>query len=163
MKCCIKRIPTDVSVIIMVSPHYAAWQNATKCGLAGRQMVRIMWTSMRHRRSLGRASACCGMPCGMKIQSAKCRSHPKFAMRHMMSKEFQNYISWLEKRIRRSLLVSFRSFPYIRKRFFFMWTRSNWRHMPSNFCHAAKLQCVAFYHPVQCEYTFRFCSGIQCS
>ncbi len=32
------------------------------------------------------------------------------------------------------------------KNSFLMWIRSNWWHMPSNFCRAAKLQCVAFRH-----------------
>ncbi len=123
---------------VKMRPHYVARQNGTKCGLAARQMARIMWTSMQH--SLGRASSCRGIT----IRSAKCRSHQRFAGWHMMSRESQNYISYLEKKIRRSLLVSFPSFCNLRKRFFFMWTRSNWRHRPSNFCCAAKLLCVAF-------------------
>ncbi len=45
--------------------------------------------------------------------------HQRFAARHMMSKWFQNYISQLEKKIRRSLLVSFHSFCNICKKFFF--------------------------------------------
>ncbi len=36
---------------LQVRPHYAAQQNATKCGLATQQMAGIMWTSMR--RGLG--------------------------------------------------------------------------------------------------------------
>ncbi len=133
----------------MVRPHYAARQNGIKCDLAARQMARIMWTSMQ--RGLGRASSCHGI----KNRPAKCRSHQRFAAQHMISKRFQNYISQLEKKIRQSLLVSFHSFCNLCKRFFFMWTRSNWRHMPSNFCCAAKLQCVAFCHTAQCGCTFR--------
>ncbi len=40
------------------------------------QMARIMYMSMRH--SLRKASACRGMPCDMKIRSAKCQSHQRF-------------------------------------------------------------------------------------
>ncbi len=36
-----------------------------------------------------------------------------------------------------------------------MWTRSNWRHMPSNFCHVTKLQCVAFCRVVKCGSAMR--------
>ncbi len=93
---------------IKVCPHYAARQNDTKCGFAMLQMVRIMWTLMRH--GLGRASACHSMSCSMKIRSAKCRSHERFAAWHMMSKGFQNCISQLEKKTRWSSLVSFHSF-----------------------------------------------------
>ncbi len=50
------------------------------------------------------------MPCGMKIRSAKCQFHQRFAVWHMMSKGFQNGISQLEKKIRRSSLVSVHSF-----------------------------------------------------
>ncbi len=82
---------SSITVCLKVRPYYATWWNATKCGLVAWLMARIMWTSMWH--SLGRASACCGMPCGMKIRSAKCRSHQRFAARHMMSKGFQNFIS----------------------------------------------------------------------
>ncbi len=59
------------------------------------------------------------MPCNMKIRSAKCRSHQRFAVRHIMSKGFQNYISLLEKKIRQSSLVSFRSFCNCCKKIFF--------------------------------------------
>ncbi len=68
------------------------------------------------------ASACRGMPYGMKIQSAKCLSHQRFATRRTMSKGFQNNISQLEKKIRRSLLISFHSFcnlKYSLQKFFF--------------------------------------------
>ncbi len=83
-------------------------------------MARIMWTSMQC--GLCRASTCCGTPCGMKIRSIKCRSHQRFAERHMMSTGFQNDISQLEKKIRRSLLVVFHSFcnlKYSLQKFFF--------------------------------------------
>ncbi len=36
-----------------------------------------------------------------------------------------------------------------------MWTRSHWRHMPSNICRTAKLQCVAFCRAAQCGRTFK--------
>ncbi len=71
------------------------------------------------RCSLGRASACCGMLCGMKIQATKCWSHQTFAVWHMMSKRFQNYISQLEKKIRQSSLISFHSFCNLCKKLFF--------------------------------------------
>ncbi len=45
-----------VGDVVKVHPHYAVWQNAAKCGLAARQMARIMWTSMQWC-GLGRASA----------------------------------------------------------------------------------------------------------
>ncbi len=61
---------------LKVHPHYAARQNAIKCDLVALQIARIMWTSMGC--GLDRASA----RCGMKIRSAKCRSHQIFAMRH---------------------------------------------------------------------------------
>ncbi len=62
---------------LKVYPHYAVRQNATKCGLALRQMARIMWTLMRC--GWGRALACHvawkfdwqnvglikGLPCGI--------------------------------------------------------------------------------------------------
>ncbi len=89
-------------------PRYATWQNATKCGLATRQMERIMWMSMRC--SLGRASTCRGMLYYMKIWSEKCWSHQRFAAQHRMSKGFQNCISQFEKKIRWSSFVSFHSF-----------------------------------------------------
>ncbi len=125
---------------LKVRPHYAAWQNRTKCdpfhATNGENNVDVNATHLRQ--------GC--MLCGTKIQLAKSRSHQRFAAWHMMSKGFTNYISYLEKQIRRSILVSFHSFCNLPKRFFFMWMRSNWRHMPSNFCHAAKLQCAAFCH-----------------
>ncbi len=67
------------------------------------------------RLGLGRVSACRGM----KIRSAKCQSHQRFAVRHMMSKGFQNYISQLEKKTRCSSLVLFHTFCNLCKKFFF--------------------------------------------
>ncbi len=40
-------------------PHYAAWQNATKCSFATQQMPKIVWTSMRCGFVV--VSACCSM------------------------------------------------------------------------------------------------------
>ncbi len=40
-----------------------------------------------------------------------------------------------------------------------MWTRLRWRHMPNNFCRAAKLQCVAFCRTAQCGRTFTLLQG----
>ncbi len=86
------------------------------CGFAVQQKVRIMWMSMQ--LGLDRASACCGI----KIQSAKCQSHQRFATRHMMSKRFQNGISQLQKKIRWSSWSRFTVFvtwSIVCKKFFF--------------------------------------------
>ncbi len=80
-------VPDNVKVRL----RYAAQQNATKCGLATHQMAVIRWTSMWC--GLGRASVCRRMPSGVKIRSAKCWSHQRFAAQHIMSKWFQNHIS----------------------------------------------------------------------
>ncbi len=68
------RVRTTLCVNLKVRAHYVVRQNATKCGFAAQQMTRIMWTSMQ--RGLGRASACRGV----KIQTAKCRSHQMFTI-----------------------------------------------------------------------------------
>ncbi len=107
------------------------------------------------RRGSGKASVCHGLPSGKKIRSAKCQSHQWVTVWHMMSKGFQNYISQLKKKIRGSSLISFYSFCNLCKKLFLMWMRLNRRHMLSNFCHAAKLQCVAFCHAAQRRCTFR--------
>ncbi len=57
------------------------------------------------------------MPCSMKIWSAKCRSHQRFAVRHMMSGVSKLHQPVRKKKIRRSSLVSFHSFCNLCKKF----------------------------------------------
>ncbi len=108
----------------------------------------------KYIRMLHRLNRC--MPfdaAGPKNSICKLSIPLKEAARHMMNKGFQNGISQFEKKIRQSSPVSFHNFCNLKKackKLFFMWMRSHWRHTPSNFCHAAKLQCVAFCRTAQC-------------
>ncbi len=89
----------------------------------------------------------CGKPFDAPIGKLSVTS--KEAARHMMSKGFQNVSASLRKKsdqVRRSRSTVLVTWKRSAKNSFFMWTRSHWWHMPSNFCRAAKLQCVAFCH-----------------
>ncbi len=71
----------------------------------------------------------------------------KEAVRHMMSKGFKIVSASLRKKsdkVHRSRSTVFVTWRRSAKNSFLMWMRSHWRHMPSNFCRMAKLQCVAF-------------------
>ncbi len=127
---------------LKVHPHYAAWHTAAKCGKGRAAKVapchKYMWTLHR-------------LGCGMLFDAAwpknligKLSVPSKEATRHMMSKGFQNGISHFEKKIRPSSPISFHSFGNLKKvckKFYFHVDAIHWRHMPSNFCRAAKLQC----------------------
>ncbi len=134
---------------IKVHPHYAARQNATKCGLVVRQMARIMWTSM------------------WLLYAAACHAAWKFDRQNVdLIKDLPRGIWWergfkiasasLRKKsdeVHWSRSTVFVTWSKSAKNYFLIWMRLNWRHMPSNFCHAAKLQCVAFYHTAKCGRT----------
>ncbi len=130
---------------VKVRPHYAARHTAAKCSKAA-------WQKLRHATSIyglcvGLAAACRSMLRGLKIRSANCRFHQKKPRSIWWVKGFQNGISQLGKKsdqVRRSRSTVLVTWRRSARNFFFMWTRSHWRHMPSNFCRAAKLQCVAF-------------------
>ncbi len=132
-------------VSLKVRPHYAARHTAAKCSKAA-------WQKLRHATSIcgrcvGLAAACRSMLRSLKIWLANCRSHQKklrgiwwvsgFKMVSAILRKKSNQV----RRSRSTVLVTWRRSA---KNYFLMWTRSHWRHMPSNFCRAAKLQCVAF-------------------
>ncbi len=104
---------------------------------------KYMWTLHR----LG-----CGMPfhaARPKNSIGKLSVPSKEAARHMMSMGFKMVSASLRKKsdqVRRSCSTVLVTRRRSTKNNFFMWTRSHWRHMPSNFCRAAKLQFVAFCH-----------------
>ncbi len=133
-----------VVYIIKVHPHYAAPHTVAKCGKA-------TWQKLRHATSIcghcvGLPAACRSMLRGLKIRSANCQSHQKkprgigwvrgFKMVSASLGKKSDQVRWS----RSAVWVTWRS----AKNSFFMWTRSHWRHIPNNFCRAAKLQCVAF-------------------
>ncbi len=106
----------------------------------------------------------CWIGCGMpfyamwpKNSIGKLSVPSKEAVWHMMSKGFQNGISQLQKIITPSSPISFDSFCNLKvcKNFFFMRTQSHRWRMPTNFCCATKLQCVAFCHTAQCGRTLK--------
>ncbi len=134
--------------VVKVCPHYAARHTAGKCGKAA-------WQKLRHATSIsgcciGLTVACRSMQHGLKIWSANCRSNQKKPRGIWWVRGFKMVSASLRKKsvqVRRSystVLVTWRC----AKNYFFMWTRSHWRHMPSNFCCVAKLQCVAFCRTV---------------
>ncbi len=110
------------------------------------------WQKSRHAASicghcLSSAAACCSMLHSLKIWSANCRSHQRKPRGIWWVRGFKMVSASLRKKIRQHSLVSFHSFVTWRrctKDYFFMWTRSHWRHMPSNFSRATKLRYVAF-------------------
>ncbi len=130
---------------VKVRPHYAAQHTAAKCGKATRQ-------KLRHATSIcGRcvclASACRSMLRGIKIRSANCWSHQKKPRGIWWVRGFKVVSALLRKKsnqVRRSRSTVLVTWRRSAKNYFFMWTRSHWRHMPSNFYRAANLQCVAF-------------------
>ncbi len=98
-------------------------------------------------RCVGLAVACRSMLRGLTIRSANWRSHQKKPCGIWWVRGFKMVSANLRKKSDQvhqfcsTVLVTWRRSA---KKFFFMWTRSHGRYMPSNFCRAAKLQCVAF-------------------
>ncbi len=130
---------------VKVRPHYATWHTAGKCDKATRQ-------KLRHATSIcgccvGLAVACRSMLHGLKIRSANCQSHQKKPRGIWWVRGFKMVLASLRKKSdhvrwsRSTVLVTWRRSA---KHSFFMWTRSHWRHMPSNFCRMAKLQGIEF-------------------
>ncbi len=130
---------------LQVRPHYATRHTAAKCGKATRQKLRHA-TSIGGR-CVGLAAACHSTLRSLKIRSVNCRSHQKKPRGIWWVKGFKMVSANLRKKsdqVRRSLSTILVTWRRSAKNSFFMWTRSHWQHMLSNFCYAAKLQCVAF-------------------
>ncbi len=129
---------------IKVRPHYAAWHKAAKCGKAIRQ--KLHHATSICGRCVGLATACRSMLHDLKIRSANCQSHQKKPRGIWWIRGFKMVSASLRKKshqVRRSRSTVLVNWKRSAKNSFFMWTRL---HMPSNFCRAAKLQCVAFCH-----------------
>ncbi len=132
---------------LKVRPHYAARHKAAECGKAA-------WQKLRHATSIcgpcaGLAVACRSMLCGLKIWSTNCQSHQKKPRGIWWVRGFKMVSANLRKKshqVRRFCSTVLVTWKRSAKNSFFMWTRSHWRHIPSNFCRTAKLQCVAFCH-----------------
>ncbi len=144
-------MPRNISVgwhaCVKVRAHCAARHTAAKCGKAARQ--KLCHATNIDRHCVGLAAACRSMLRGLKIRSANCRSHQKKPCGIWGVRGFKMVLAILRKKsnqVRRSRSTVLVTWRRSAKSSFFMRTRSHWRHMPSNFCHAAKLQCVAFCH-----------------
>ncbi len=119
--------------IIKVHPHYAARHTAAKVA----PCHKYMWTL----RQLG---------CGMPFDAARPKNligtlsvPSKEAVRHMMSKGFQNGINQFEKKIRLSSPISFHSFGNLKKvckKFFFHADAIALAAYTKQLLHVAKLQ-----------------------
>ncbi len=121
-----------------VCPHYAMWQG---CSAKERHATSI------YGCCVSLAAACRSMLCSLNIRSANCRSHQRKPHGTWWVRGFKMVSASLRTksdRVHRSCSTIFVTWRRSAKNSFFMWTRSHWRHIPSNFCRVAKLQCVTF-------------------
>ncbi len=138
--------PQSFETSLKVCPHYAVRHTVTQRGKAVQQKFHHAASIYGH--CVGSAAACCLMLCDLKIWSANCRFHQTKLRSIWWVRGFKMVSASLRKKsdkVQQSCSTVFVAWRRSSKNSFFMWTQSHWRHMPSNFCRAANLQCVVFY------------------